>query len=138
VKVWLEPLAPVLTGDPDHFRFIKSVTDFILIASYHSHNDNTLKYLQDALSGISRNIHLFLPYHKSLSMSKIPKICSLLHYIKCIRVMGLAGNSDTKISEAIQKNLIKDGYHSSNKVNYYPQILRWEERLVHIVSRVII
>jgi hypothetical protein len=69
-------------------------------------------------------------------MSKIPKIHSLLHYIECIREMGSADNSDTEISEAAHKNLIKDGYRSSNKVNYIPQMLRWEMRLFHIKSRV--
>jgi len=111
VKICLAALAPLLKGHPEHFKFIKSITDFILITSYHSHTETTLKYLQDALSGISSNIHLFLPYRKSHSMSKIPKTHSLLHYIKCIREMDSADNSDTEISEAAQKNLIKDGYH---------------------------
>jgi len=35
VKVWLAALAPLLKGHPDHFEFIKSVTDFIFITSYH-------------------------------------------------------------------------------------------------------
>ena len=84
VDVWLAAFAPLVEGHPDHLKFIKSVTDFILIASYHSHTETTLNYLQHALSGITNSIHLFLPYHKSHSMSKIPKIDSLLHYIKCI------------------------------------------------------
>jgi len=123
VKVLLAALAPLLEGHPDHFKFIKSVTDFILFTSYHSHTDTTLKYLQDALSGISSNIHLFLPYRKSHSMRMIPKIHSLLHYIECIREMGSADNSDTEISEATHKNLIKDGYRFSNNVYYIPQML---------------
>jgi hypothetical protein len=81
VKVWLPALAPLLKGHPDHFMFVQSVTDFILIASYHSLTETTLKYLQDMLSGISSNIHLFLPYHKSHSISQISKIHSLLHYV---------------------------------------------------------
>ena len=123
VKVWLAALAHLLKGHPDNFKFSKSVTDFILIASYHSHTKTTLKYLQDAVSGISTNINLFLPYRESHSMSKIPKFCSLLHYIECMREVGSADNSDTERSEAAHKNLMKDDYHSSNKVNYIPQIL---------------
>jgi hypothetical protein len=69
-------------------------------------------------------------------MNKIPKIHSLLHYIECIREMGSADNSDTEISEAAHKNLFTDGYRFSNKVNYIPQMLRWETRLFHIKSRV--
>ena len=81
VKVWLAALAPLLKRHPDHFKLIKSITNFILFASYHSHTETMFKYLQDALSGISSTIHLFLPYCKSHRMSKIPKIRSLLHDI---------------------------------------------------------
>jgi len=52
--------------------------------------------------------------------------------------MGSADNSDTEISEAAHKILIKDGYRSSNMVNYIPQMLRWETRLFHFKLRVII
>ncbi|KAF8248438.1 hypothetical protein K440DRAFT_509219, partial [Wilcoxina mikolae CBS 423.85] len=128
LKVWLAALAPLLKGHPNHRKFLKSVTDFILIAGYHSHTETALRYLQDALHGISRNIHLFLPYHHKQSISKIHKIHSLFHYIECIKEMGSADNSDTKVSEAAHKNLIKDGYRASNKVDYIPQMLRWETR----------
>jgi len=50
--------------------------------------------------------------------------------------MGSADNSDTEIAEAPHKNLLQDGCHSSNKVNYIPQMLRWETRLFHMKSRV--
>jgi hypothetical protein len=136
VKVRLAALAPFLKGHPDHCKFIKSVTDFILITSYHFHTETTLKYLQAALIGISSNIHLFLPYRKRHSMSKIPTIHSLLYYIECIREMGSPDNRDTEISEAAHKNLIMDAYCCSNKVNYIPQMLRWEMCLFHIKSRV--
>ncbi|KAF8249092.1 hypothetical protein K440DRAFT_544705, partial [Wilcoxina mikolae CBS 423.85] len=53
----------------------------------------------------------------------IPKIHSLFHYIECIKEMYSADNSDTEVSESTHKNLIKDGYCSSNKVNYIPQML---------------
>ncbi|KAF8248741.1 hypothetical protein K440DRAFT_545835 [Wilcoxina mikolae CBS 423.85] len=79
LKVWLAVLAPLLKGHPNHLKFLKSVTDFILIAGYQSHTETTLRYLQDALHGISRNIYLFLPYHHNQCISKIPEIHSLLH-----------------------------------------------------------
>ncbi|KAF8241194.1 hypothetical protein K440DRAFT_575078, partial [Wilcoxina mikolae CBS 423.85] len=83
----------------------------------------TLQYLQDALHGISRNIHLFLPYRHNQSIRKIPKIHSLFHYIEYIKEMGSTDNSDTEVSEATHKNFIKDGYHASNKVDYILQML---------------
>ena len=132
VKVWFPVCALLLKGHPDHFKFIKSVTHLILIASYHSHTETTLKYLQNAVSAISTNIHLFLPYHKSHSMSKIPRIHSLLRYIECSREMGFADNSGPAVSEATHTNLIKDGDQFSYKVDYIPQMLRWEMHLIHL------
>ncbi|KAF8253551.1 hypothetical protein K440DRAFT_533531, partial [Wilcoxina mikolae CBS 423.85] len=128
LKVWLAALGPLLKGHPNHLKFLKTVTDFILIAGYHSHTETTLQYVQDTLHGISRNIHLFLPYRHNQSKRKIPKIHSLFHYIKCIKEMGSADNSDTEVSEVAHKNLIKDGYRASNKVDYIQQMLQWETR----------
>ncbi|KAF8242960.1 hypothetical protein K440DRAFT_563329, partial [Wilcoxina mikolae CBS 423.85] len=82
LKVWLAVLAPLLKGHPNHLKFFKSVTDFILIAGYHSHTETTFRYLQDTLHGISRNIHLFLSYHHNQSISKMSKIYSLFHCIE--------------------------------------------------------
>ncbi|KAF8241472.1 hypothetical protein K440DRAFT_517780, partial [Wilcoxina mikolae CBS 423.85] len=103
----------------------KSVTNFILIAGYHFHTETTFQYLQNALHGISRNIHLFLPYRHNQSISKIPIIPFLFHYQKCIKDLGSADNRYTEVSEAAHKNLIKDGYCASNKVDYIRQMLRW-------------
>ncbi|KAF8248620.1 hypothetical protein K440DRAFT_546907, partial [Wilcoxina mikolae CBS 423.85] len=100
-----------------------SITDFILIAGYHSHTETTLCYFQDSLYGIRRNIHLFLPYRLNQSISKIPKVHSLFHYIECIKEIDSADNSVTKVSETAHKSLIKDSYRSSNMVDHIPQML---------------
>jgi hypothetical protein len=96
VKIWLAALAPLLKGHFNHFKFIKSVPDFILIASYYSHTKTTLKYLQHALSGFGSNIHLFLRYHKSHSMKQILKFHSILNYHNWIMDMGSTDNSDSE------------------------------------------
>ncbi|KAF8254221.1 hypothetical protein K440DRAFT_531750, partial [Wilcoxina mikolae CBS 423.85] len=123
LKVWLAALAPLFKGHPNHLKIVKSVTDFILIAGFHSDTETTLLYRQDVLHGISRNIHLLLPYRLNQSIRKIPKIHSLFHYIECIKEMDSADNSDTEVSEATHKNLINDGYRASNKVDYILQML---------------
>ncbi|KAF8245028.1 hypothetical protein K440DRAFT_504296, partial [Wilcoxina mikolae CBS 423.85] len=125
LKVWLAALAPLFKGHPNYFKFLTSVTDFILVAGYHSHTDSTLRYLQNVLHSISRIIHLFLPYRHNQSISKIPKIHCLFHYIECIKKIGSTDNSDTDVSDAAHNNLIKDSYRASNKVDYIPQMLQW-------------
>ena len=136
LKVWLAALAPLLKGHPNHLKFLKLVTNFILIAWYYSHTEMILQYLQDLLHGIIRNIYLFLPYCHNQSISKMPKIYSLFHYIECIKEINSADNSEREISEAIHKNLIKDSYHASNKVDYILQMLRWETHFFQIKLRV--
>jgi hypothetical protein len=69
-------------------------------------------------------------------MSKIPKIHSLLDYVECIREIGTADNTDTKICEAAYKNHIKNSYHSSKNIEYSLQPLGWEMCLFHIKSKV--
>jgi len=108
VMVCLPALAPLPEGHPDHIKFIKSVTDFILIATYHSHTETKLKYLQDMLCVISNSIHQFLPYRIIHSMSKIPTIHSLLHNIECIREMNATDINYSKMSEAAQEYPVKD------------------------------
>jgi len=119
VKVWLGALAPLLKKYPSHFEIFKSVTNVILILSYHSHTETVLKYLQNKLSGIGSNMDLFQQYRESHSIITVPNIHSLLHYIKCIRVIDSADNSDNKVSKATHKGLIQDGYHSFNIFNYF-------------------
>ena len=68
-------------------------------------------------------------------MCKIPIIHFHLHYVECIKEMSSADNSDMKISEAAHQNLIKDGYHSSNK-NYILQLVGCKTHRFRIKSRV--
>jgi len=70
-------LGLVLQENTDQFKFIKSFTNYILIASYHCHTEAMLNFLQDALSGISSNVHLFLPHLTGHSMRRYPQ---LIHF----------------------------------------------------------
>ena len=75
-------------------RFLKAVTNFIPIASYHSHSDSTLGYIQDVLNVISRGLPLFSDFRKSDNASGILKLPAIYHYIECIREMGSSDNMD--------------------------------------------
>jgi hypothetical protein len=100
-QVWHPALAPLLKGHPAHIEFIKSVTEFLLIASCHFNTNTMLKYLQDALGGISSNIHLFLPYCKSHSMSKIPKSVPFCTISNILATCALPITVTLKYREAI-------------------------------------
>ena len=80
-------------------RFLKVVTDFIVITSYHSHSDSTLGYLQDTHNAISRGLPLFSDFRKSDNASGISKLHEIYHYIECIHEMGSSDNIDTEQTE---------------------------------------
>jgi len=115
---------------------MKSPTDFILISTFLSHTDIILKSLYDALSGILNNIHLFIPYCKSHSMSKIPRTLFPLHYMTWIRTLGVVNINLADIVHATHNKLNKDSYYSSHKVCYIPQTLLLDIQLIHIKPRV--
>lgn len=109
LKAWLTVLAPLLKGYPDHMRFLKAVTDFILITGYHTHSDSTLAYLQDALNAIGCYLLHFSDFRKSDDASGIPKLHAIFHYVECIREIGSADNMDTEQTESAHRWLIKTG-----------------------------
>jgi len=103
LKIWLPALAPLFKAHSNYIKFIKSLTDLILTASYHCHTETTLKYLQHTHSGISSNIHHILPFHNCHSICKIPKLYSLLLDVEYIREIGTSDNRETEIADAFRK-----------------------------------
>ena len=57
-----------------------------------------------------------------------PKMHLVSHISESIWQMGLGDNFTTDISELLHISNVKDGYRSSNKVNYTRQILKYNDR----------
>jgi len=103
-----------------------------MICSYGIHTKATPKYEQSVLSGVCCYILLSLLYLVSHSIINTPAIQSHLYYIECIREMGSADLSNTKIPEVAYKQSIQDCYDSTNQVIYIQQMLRWVTHITHI------
>jgi len=125
-------LAHLQKGYPNHFKFIKSVTNSILLAGYCFLTKTVLKDIPNESSGSSSDIHFFVQCCMSHSRSQVQNIHFLLQNTKYISEMSSDDSSEAKISEATYNNLLKDGYCSSNKGNYTPHTVRWETHLFDI------
>lgn len=130
-------------------RASRALLDFLYLAQYPSHSDDTLKYLQDALDEFHVNKEVFLNLDARLGTSwlvhtketrsfdqfyltgghfNFPKLHSLRHYLDSIRLLGTTDNYNTEATERLHIDLAKEAYRATNKKDYYEQMLLWLER----------
>ncbi|KAH9929290.1 uncharacterized protein B0H18DRAFT_1117630 [Fomitopsis serialis] len=105
----------------------RSLLDFIYLAQYPTHDDDTLGYLSDALKMFHehKNILVKLGIREHLN---IPKFHSLLHYVDSIRLFGTTDNYNTEMFERLHIDLAKDAWRASNHRDEFPQMTRWISR----------
>lgn len=105
----------------------RSILDFIYLAQYPTHNDDTLQYMKDALATFQKHKHVFIDL-KIRDHLNIPKFHSLLHYITSIRLYGTTDNYNTEMFERLHIDYAKEAWRSTNHRNELPQMMRWLER----------
>jgi hypothetical protein len=118
-----------LPGGLNSLRLVKAVhamLDFLYLAQYTSHTNETLCQLQDSLAEFHNNKLIFV----DLSIREhfnIPKLHSLSHYESLIRLFGTTDNYNTEQSEHLHIDLAKDAYHATNHKDKYLQMTIWLE-----------
>ena len=98
----------------------RAIVDFILLAQYKMHDDETLEYLDHALYRIDKTkavFKQFRPVDKATDEGhfNFPKFHAMTHYTSSIREYGAADNCDTEYSEAGHKYHVKAFYGRTNK-----------------------
>ena len=105
----------------------RALLDFLFLAQYPVHSDDTLQELQAALETFHENKDVFI----ELGIRKdfnIPKLHFLSHYVAMIKWTGTTDNFDTEYGERLHIDLTKDAFGASNGVNEFPQMTLWLER----------
>ncbi|EPS94098.1 hypothetical protein FOMPIDRAFT_1134931 [Fomitopsis schrenkii] len=105
----------------------RALLDFIYISQYPTHDDQTLKYLEDALEVYHKHKHIL----KTLGIRdhlNIPKFHSLVHYADSIRSLGTTDNYNTEMFERLHIDCAKKAWRASNHRNERPQMTKWLER----------
>ena len=105
----------------------RSLLDFLYLAQYKAHDDDTLEYLENALKNWHDHKHLVIEMglHPDLN---IPKFHSLLHYVQSIRLFGTTDNYNTESYERFHIDFAKEGWRASNKRDAFPQMIKWLSR----------
>jgi hypothetical protein len=83
---------------PRVLQATRCLTDFVHLAQYHSHTDNTLTALWHALDDFHRLKDVFIELG-CCDHFNIPKLHSLAHYSDTIRNLGSLDGLNTETSE---------------------------------------
>ncbi|KIY61462.1 hypothetical protein CYLTODRAFT_362860 [Cylindrobasidium torrendii FP15055 ss-10] len=126
-------MAKLLLGcivDELHPRAItacRAVLDFVYLAQYPTHDDDTLTYLTDALALWHAHKDYFIQIGVR-DQFELPKFHSLEHYVETIKLFGVTNNYNTEMFERLHIDFSKKGWHASNKRDEFTQMTTWVTR----------
>ena len=121
---------PVPGGQVSPRRIIAvvwAVLDFLFLAQLPSHTTTTLARLDDALARFHDNKDVFVDLGIRNHFN-LPKIHCMIHYSESIRLFGSTDNYNTKQTERLHIDIIKDAYIATNHKDEYIQMATWQQR----------
>ncbi|PPR06007.1 hypothetical protein CVT24_004719 [Panaeolus cyanescens] len=124
---------PNRTSSTRLVKCVRALLDFMELARYPIHTEDTLAELADALE----DFHKFKIIFSDLGVREdfnIPKIHFMSHYIELIRRFGAPDNFNTEYTERLHIDLAKDAYAATNKKDEYPQMTRWLDRKERVIQ----
>lgn len=108
-------------------RAVRGVLDFIYFAHFETHTDESLHNMEAAFKEFHRYKHVFLDRGVRGNF-EIPKIHSMIHYVRSIQLKGTADGYSTEATERLHIDFAKVGYRASNHKEYVSQMTRWLDR----------
>ena len=126
--------APLLGGLSNvHLVYaVRALLDFLYLAQYLVHTDETLQLLEDSLQRFHDNKSIFVDLDIRDAFN-IPKLHSTRHYIEYIKLYGTLDNFNTEYMERLHINLTKDAYAATNHKDEFTQMTIWLERKEEIL-----
>ena len=107
-------------------KVVRAILDFLYLAQYTSHTNETLHQLQDSLAEFHNNKLIFIDLGIREHFN-IPKLHSLSHYDSSIWLFGTMDNYNTEQSERLHIDMAKDAYCATNHKDEYTQMTIWLE-----------
>ncbi|KAI0683898.1 hypothetical protein BC835DRAFT_1294737 [Cytidiella melzeri] len=108
-------------------RCVRAILDFLYLAQYPVHTDNTLSLLDDALARFHADKDVFVKLGIRENFN-LPKLHFALHYTQSIRLFGTTDNFNTEYTERLHIDFTKDAYRATNKKDEFTQMTVWLER----------
>jgi hypothetical protein len=103
---------------------VRGILDFVHLAQYPMHTDETLFLLDEALQAFHDNKSIFV----DLGIRKdfnLPKLHGAMHYSPYIQLFGTTDNTNTEYTERLHIDLAKDAFRSTNFKDEFPQMTAW-------------
>ena len=119
-----------LPGGMSNVRLIWAVwavLDFLYLAQYPVHTDETLETLEDALARFHQAKDIFIDLGIR-ELFNIPKLHFVQHYVMFIRLYSTTDNFDTAYTEQLHIDFAKDAYDATNHKDEFTQMANWLER----------
>ncbi|KAJ8095447.1 hypothetical protein PM082_023217 [Marasmius tenuissimus] len=104
-----------------------AILDFIYLAQFAIHDDETLAKMQHSLDVWEENRDAFIESSTRKDFN-IPKFHSLVHYIEMIRLFGATDNYNTEMFKRLHIDFAKKGWRASNTRNEFTQMTTWLSR----------
>ena len=121
-------LAPILSKvSVGAMHCTRAIMDFVMLARYASHTEETLRYMEHTLFRIDKTKGA-LREHRPTKAFNFLKWHAMSHYTYLIRRYGAAIGFDTAISETEHIEQVKNFYARTNKKDFEVQILRHNTR----------
>jgi hypothetical protein len=108
-------------------RAVRALLDFIYLAQYPVHSDESLLLLEDALEQFHNNKEIFVDLGIREAFN-IPKLHFARHYVDYIKFYGTLDNFNTEYTERLHIDLAKDAYAATNHKDEFTQMTIWLER----------
>ncbi len=108
-------------------RAVRALLDFLYLARYPAHTDDTLASLRSSLAQFHANKQIFIDLGIRLHF-KLPKLHSLDHYPLSIELFGTTDNYDTQYTERLHIDFAKEAYRATNHRDEFMQMTLWLER----------
>ncbi|KAF9455750.1 hypothetical protein BDZ94DRAFT_1286036 [Collybia nuda] len=109
-------------------KAVRAILDFIYLAQYSTHDEETLQYMEDSLQSWRANRSFFTDSLPIRTHFNIPKFHSLIHYIQSIHYFGATDNYNSELFERLHIDFAKLGWRASNKRDEFPQMITWLSR----------
>jgi hypothetical protein len=108
-------------------RAIRALLDFIYLAQYPVHTNESLGLLEDSLEQFHDNKQIFVDLEIRDAFN-IPKLHFARHYVDYIKLYGTLDNFNTEYTERLHIDLAKDAYAATNHKDEFAQMTVWLER----------
>lgn len=105
-------------------RSVRALLDFLFLAQFRSHTDDTIRRLNNSLTRFHENKAVFIDLGIRTQFN-IPKIHSLVHYGSSITLFGTTDNYNTEQTERLHIDFTKKAYRATNHKDELPQMTAW-------------